>query len=316
MKNLIKILTCTVITLIGFTIIAQTPEQQQKMMEAMMRKQDSLMNSPQMKEMMKKMEEMQKSMNQQEQSNENGSKKENQVKTKKSDSGDWYWENTMASKNDQFNDWSGGTADIVMAYKGPDLKTFKVGSINDDGSIVINLPSSVTTKSTFEREMGPQGLFFDIYGNVPVNYSNKESGFITNVSLLVLRNGKTIGNLTMGNSVKVTKDLTSQSGVDSGNEGYIVYWAYSSENCSLVLDQDWTGKVRKDGTNSIEVKTNVNYNLQFKPGWNLIKTEVIGKYPLEYERGLDISWFKAHKHTVVATVPSDVIYYYRSIPSY
>lgn len=315
MKNRIRLITFLVLTLNGFVINAQTPEEQ-KMMEEILRKQDSVMNSPQMKEMMQKMEEMQNSMNQYEETTKNTNIKEPKISNKTSSPDDWYWQNTIASKNGRFNSWSGGTADIMMAYKGPDLKTFKVGSINNDGNIVINLPSSVTTRSTFEREIGPQGLFFDIYGNVPVNYFNKESGFITNVSLLVIRNGKSIGNLTMGNSVKVTKDLTSQSGLDSGNEGYIVYWAYSKENCSLVIDQDWSGKVRKDGTNTLEVKTNVQYNLQFNPGWNLVKTEVNGKYPLDHEQGLDVSWFKKHKHTVVSTLPSDVVYYYRSIPSH
>lgn len=95
-----------------------------------------------------------------------------------------------------------------------------------------------------------------------------------------------------------------------------MYWAYTNENCGITLDQNWKGKVRKDGTNELEIETNVNYNLNFKPGWNLIKTEVVGKYSLEHERGLDVSWYKTHKHTVITSVPSDAKYYYRTIPLY
>ena len=95
-----------------------------------------------------------------------------------------------------------------------------------------------------------------------------------------------------------------------------MYWAYANENCGLTLDQNWKGKVRKDGTNEKEIETNVNYNLNFKPGWNLIKTEVLGKYPLEHERGLDVSWFKRHTHEVIPTLPTDAIYYYRANPEY
>jgi hypothetical protein len=315
MKKRFRIIAYPILILIGFVSIAQTPDQK-KMMEEILRKQDSVMNTPQMKEMIQKMENMQESMSIENSSNIGVKNKEVKNNPKKSSNNNWYWENTIASENNKFIEWTGGPADIVMAYKGPNLKTFKIGSIKEDGTILFNLPSSVITKTTFERQIGPQGLFLDIYGDVPVNYSNKETGFITNVSLLVMRNEKPIGNLTMGNSVKVTKDLTSQNGVSSGNEGYIVYWAYSNESCSLVLDQDWTGNVRKDGTNTVEVKTNVKYNLQFKPGWNLIKTEVIGKYTFEHEHGLDVSWFKTHKHTVVSSIPTDVIYYFRSIASY
>jgi hypothetical protein len=99
--------------------------------------------------------------------------------------------------------------------------------------------------------------------------------------------------------------------VDSGDEGYIFYWAYTDEICGLTLDQNWKGYVRKDGTNELEVETKVNYNLNFKLGWNHIKNEVIGKYPLAHEGGLDKSWFKEHKHTIIPSLPDNITYYFR-----
>ena len=238
------------------------------------------------------------------------------VTVKSSSSDSWYWKNTIASTNNKFIDWDGGEADIAMAYKGAELKTFKIGYIKADGNIVFNFPESVVTKTSLKRQLGPQGLFYDIYGNVPVNFNNEEAGFITNVSLLIMRNGNHIGNLTIGNSVRVTKNLTSQSGVDAGDQGYMLYWAYAYESCGITLNQNWKGKVRKDGTNSKEVETNVSYNLNFKPGWNLIKIEVIGKYKLDHEHGLDISWFKDHKHTIISSMPNETRYFYRTIPQY
>ncbi len=233
-----------------------------------------------------------------------------------SNSDSWFWENTIASKNNEFANWVGGGADITMAHKGPGMNTFKIGSIKADGSIEFDLPNAVTTKISLERQLGPQGLFNDIYGNAPVKYNNKEAGFITNPSLPIMRNGKHIGNLTIGNSVKVTKNLTTQSGVDSGDGGYIMYWAYANESCAIKLEQNWKGDVRKDGTDGKEVETNVNYNLHFKPGWNLIKTEVIGKYKLDHERGLNVSWFKNHKHTIIFSMPNDARFFYRTLPQY
>ena len=120
----------------------------------------------------------------------------------------------------------------------------------------------------------------------------------------------------MGNSVKVTTNLTNQSTLYSGDEGYILYWAFAQDNCSLTVNEDWSGDVRSDGTNTIKVQTNVMYDLSFKKGWNLVKTEVIGKYDLDHERGLEVSWFKNHKHTILNSMPKEVIYYFKTQIAY
>lgn len=313
MKTKLILATLILLFVSNFTI-GQTPEQQ-KQIEKAMRMQDSIMKLPQYKDMMQQMKDMEKMQEKQQKQKEE--KKVVKTVVKKTNSNDdWYWKNTIASTNNKFENWNGGEVDITMGYRGPNLNTFKVGTIKADGKIVFSLPSSVSTKTSMERQLGPQGLFYDIYGNVPVNYNNKEAGFITNPSLPIIRNGKHIGNLTIGNSVRVPKNLTSQSTVDAGDEGYMIYWAYANEACGITLDQNWKGNVRKDGTNSKEVETNVIYRLNFKPGWNLIKTEVIGKYRLEHERGLDMSWFKTHKHTVIAAMPSEAIYFFRAYPEY
>ena len=318
-ERIAKILTIIILLIFGFHFTqAQSPEELEKIKHI----QDSMMNLPQMKALLESNPEMKKALMEQMKAKQKGSQSQKRkiapksAANKSSSSDSWYWENTIASTNNKFKNWSGGEADITMSYKGPGLNTFIIGTIKADGNIVFNLPKSVTTKTSLTRQLGPQGLFFDIYGNAPVNYSNKEAGFITNPSLPIMRNDKRIGNLTIGNSVRVTKNLTTQSGVDSGDEGYILYWAYANESCGITLDQNWKGEVRKDGTNEKEVETNVNYNLHFKPGWNLIKTEVIGKYKLDHERGLDVSWFKNHRHTIISSILSDAIYYYRAIPQY
>ena len=310
-----KIIITTVILLV-FGVLCSYSQTKEEM-ERIKKMQDSIMNLPQMKALFESNPEMKKAFVEQMMAKQKGktSQKKNvalkptAVKSSSNDS--WYWKNTIASTNNKFKNWSGGDADITMGYKGPELNTFIIGTIKGDGSIVFNLPESVITKTSLTRQLGPQGLFYDIYGNVPVNFNNKEAGFITNPSLPIMRNGKHIGNLTIGNSVRVTHNLTNQSSVDAGDEGYMLYWAYANETCALTLDQKWKGEVRIDGTNSREIETQVNYDLNFKPGWNLIKTEVIGKHKLDHERGLDVSWFKNHKHTIITILPDDAIYFFR-----
>jgi hypothetical protein len=182
---------------------AQTPTQQ-KQIEQAMRMQDSIMNLPQYKSIMQQMKDMEKMQEKQQKQNQE-IKIEKKVENKVISNDDWYWKNTIASTNNKFKDWQGSEAEITMSYKGPGLNTFKIGTIKDDGSIVFDLPKSINTKISLDRQLGSQGIFYYIYGNVPINYNNKDAGFITNPSLPIIRNGKHIGNLTIGNSVRVTK---------------------------------------------------------------------------------------------------------------
>jgi hypothetical protein len=98
-----------------------------------------------------------------------------------------------------------------------------------------------------------------------------------------------------------------------GDEGYLVYLTYLDEASSMQATETRTAKVRRDGTNTIEAETTVIYDVNFKPGWNFVKTEVIGSYDLKHERGLNASWFKEHKHTVVPKIPSDAVYFFRKL---
>lgn len=229
---------------------------------------------------------------------------------------DWFWKNdryaTTVSKDNTLPGWKGGVADLAIAYMNKyQLAYFKIGTISADGVIELKLPETAPAVYTIEKVIGPQGFFADIQDKSLLNYTNKNTGFLMSHDLLVMRNEKTIGNLTLGNSVRVTHNLNDQGMVNSGDEGYLLFWVYAKDECSLKANQDWTGEIRKDGTNKMNVTTNVNYDLNFKAGWNLVKSEVEGMYQLDHERGLDVSWFKGHKHTVINQMPEDAIYFYR-----
>lgn len=298
---------------IGLTSCGQTPEEQ-KMIDEIKRKQDSMMNTPEMKEMMKTVKEQEKLY---EEEKNNKSKEENTT-SKSNSNDDWYWKNTMASENDRFDDWNNGDADIMMTYRmkpgQQKPKTLKIGTITSDGDILFDLPDNVLTQTELEERQNI--LFYDIQDQSSLNYSNGKTGILANASLFVMKGGKQIGTLTSGNSERVTLNLVHQSALYSGDEGYLIYWAYVNDDCAIVANEDWKGDVRRDGTNTIEVKTNVTYELNFKKGWNLVKVEVIGKYPLDHERGIEMSWFKNHRHTIINNRPNDSKYYFRSYPNY
>lgn len=226
---------------------------------------------------------------------------------------DWYWKNTKMSSDGKFQNWEEGAVDIVMTYRmkqnDAQPRTVKVGTINAAGEISMTLPSEIKTETKLDN-LGNL-FFYDIQDISNLNYVNGNSGYFSNNSFLVEKNGKSVGNLTMGNSVRTTYNLVNQSTLTMGDEGYLLYMAYLDEAGSLKGTESRTDKVRRDGTNTIEAATTVVYDLEFQPGWNYVKVEVIGKYDLDHERGLNASWFKEHQHTVVSEMPEDAAYFFR-----
>ncbi|MDX1364332.1 MAG: hypothetical protein R3243_08955 [Arenibacter latericius] len=226
---------------------------------------------------------------------------------------DWYWKNTTMSKNNTFENWKHGPAEVVMEYRlrhnKTVPKTLKVGSIDSDGTITINLPENIPTETNLANLSNL--VFYDLQELATLNYENPDAGYFAKTTLSVVKNGDIIGTITLGNSVRVTYNLTNQSTLTMGDEGYIISWTYLDEAASMKGTENTINQVRRDGTKSIEAENTVVYELEFKPGWNLVQTEVIGKYDLEHERGLNASWFKKHLHKVVLEIPEDAAYYFR-----
>ncbi len=309
-KTLIITILLSFFYFYGFT---QSPEQQ-KAIDDLYRIQDSILNTPEAKAAMQQMKVIREKYDREKE--KTAPNKNKVVEKPKLDITkyiyDKYWKNTMESNNNKFENWNGGSADIIILIVSPgNLKgrRIKIGSINTDGSIVFNLPKNVD-------EIGPLRRvnlkFLDLYDTSSIKYTNGDTGFLSDTSLVIMRNDQIIGLLTIGNSVKVTLNLVDQSSLYLGDEGYLLYWAYVQGDSSLNVNENWKGKVRADDTNTIEVETNVNYNLNFKKGWNLVKAEVIGNYKFKSQDGIDLSYFKTHKHTVIASMPADAKYYFRT----
>ncbi|WP_445735567.1 hypothetical protein [Mariniflexile sp.] len=313
MKTKFLIATMLLVFVMCF-VQAQTPQDMAKIR----RIQDSMMNLPQMKEMMQQIEE---SNSKQEAEEKKRSPEEKKTLQKNTDQDDWYWKNfmetTTVSKNNKLPNWEGGPADISLQYRDDRKPNYlKIETILADGNIIFNFPKEVETSLSFKKIPAFYTPFFDIREMSSLQFTNADVGFTSRTSLAIIRDGQRLGNLTIGNSVRVTKNLLYDGLLDSGDEGYLLYWAYAAADFSLNADENWEGNVQKEGTNTIQVKTNVNYNLNFKKGWNLVKAEVIGNYKLNHERGYEITWFKNHKHTIISSMPNDAIYYFRTVPQY
>ena len=190
----------------------------------------------------------------------------------------------------------------------------KVGAIKVDGSIELNPTDKIPVLQPLNHFKNSNN-FFDIHNPDSYQYSNEKAGFKLNPYLLVYQDGQQIGILTIGNSAKVTLNLLTPGDLYFGDEGYILSWVYVDEACAIKANENWSGDLSNTGT-PIMVETNVVYNLDFNPGWNMVKTEVIGTYEFPNAPEEDRSRYKKHKHTTIASVPNDATYFFRSAVQY
>lgn len=293
---------------IGCMGFSQTPEQQ-KMIDKAMKMRDSIMDSMHLEEMLQQ-------ANAEEKRHEQKKKTNTKIGsiTKATKNEDKYWKNTLASENNTFKNWHNGAADLVYNYRYDSSKDVveyvKVGVINPDGSILLNPTSKVPILQPLNNFKN-SNTFFDIHNQDSYQYSNENSGFKLNSYILVYQNGKQIGILTLGNSIKVTRNLLTPGDLYFGDEGYLLSWVYVDEACSIKAIENWKGDLSNTGT-PLLVETNVTYDLNFNSGWNLVKTEVIGKYEFPNAPEEDRSRYKKHEHTSLDAIPNEATYFFRS----
>jgi len=288
---------------------SQTPEQQ-KMIDKALKMRDSIMACMNLEEMLQQANAQEKRLESAQKTNKSEtSPTPNAVKGE-----DKYWKNTLASDNNTLNNWNNGEADLVFNYRYDSRKDaveyVKVGVIKSDGSIILNPTIKVPVLQPLNNFKNSNN-FFDIHDSDLYQYSNGDSGFKLNSYILVYKNEKQIGILTLGNSVKVTRNLLTPGDLYFGDEGYLLSWVYVDEACAIKANENWKGDLSNTGT-PLLVETNVTYDLSFKPGWNLVKTEIIGKYEFPNAPEDDRSRYKKHEHTIVDAIPDEAIYFFRS----
>ena len=307
MKNILFILMLLSIQ----AVCGQTPEQQ-KMIEKAERMQDSIMNTPEMKAMIKQMESIEKAQ-------KSASQTETKTIPKVKANYDKYWTNTLSSNNNKkLKGWNNGVADLVFDYhydvRNDKVVSVKVGIIKADGTIELNPINKVPILKPLHNYKN-SNRFFDIHNADVYQFKNENAGFKMNSYLSVQQNNIKIGTFTIGNSAKVTRNLLTPGDLYFGDEGYMLSWVYVEEACAIRANENWKGDLGNTGTPLI-VETNVVYDLSLKSGWNLVKTEIIGAYQFPNAPEEDRSRFKKHNHTVIAEIPNDATYFFRSAEHY
>ncbi|WP_165876073.1 hypothetical protein [Mariniflexile fucanivorans] len=300
-----------VVSGLGFS---QTPEQQ-KMIDKAIKMRDSIMQCIGLEEMLQQANAQEKKL----ESDKKSNKREPSRIPKTTKNEDKYWKNTLASDNDsKLKNWNYGEADLVFNYhydaREDKLAYVKVGVIKADGTIELNPINKVPMLKPL-KDFKDSNNFYDIHNPASYQYTNEDAGFKLNAYLLVYQNDEQIGILTIGNSVKVTLNLLTPGDLYFGDEGYMLSWVFADQACAIMANENWKGDLSNTGT-PLLVETNVTYNLSFKPGWNLVKTDVIGRYDFPNAPEEDRSRYKKHAHTSITSIPEDATYYFRKSPQY
>lgn len=313
MKILHKIIVI-LLFLVSYTGFCQTAEQQ-KLIDKAIKMRDSIMQCMNLEEVLQKADQQQKRLELDKKTN----KSEVNPIEKATKNEDEYWRNTLSSNNNNIlKGWNNSEADLVFNYhfdiRKDKLEYIKVGVIKTDGTIELNPTNEVPILEPLNNFKN-SNLFFDIHNSDSYQYNNEDSGFKLNSYLLVYQNEKQIGTLTIGNSAKVTLNLLTPGDLYFGDEGYMLSWVYVKEACAIKANENWNGDLSNSGT-PLLVETQVTYDLSFKLGWNLVKTEVIGKYEFPDAPEEDRSRYKKHVHTIIPSIPEDATYFFRKSPQY
>lgn len=261
----------------------QVEEAQKKAAEAQKQIDEMMKNNPQMKKMLEQAKATEEAAKKKQQNNDNTAKRQ-PVKKSKKETG--YLDRYMISNSivKKFNNWQHGHADIYLVAIGwtSDRNVEqKVGAINADGNFTFKIPEETVP----DKEIS-------FYFGCVVPFKGDKTGYenpktkIIRTYLAVKKNDKQIGVLDMTTSKEQIGYNTLMDDYYS-KSGYTLQWWYASDASSA------NSKCVKTKGDQMEMYR--TYDLKFKPGWNLVKTEFTGERFLVGER----SYFKIQRHSVV-----------------
>jgi len=211
----------------------------------------------------------------------------------------------------QLKEYNAGKADIITGITGP----IKIGTINDDGIIKIPLDNSYKDKLIASIDSDNAGssdwktslpTVQRSYGNCATGEVNIEGGeqimialgTVGMFSIANMEERKVYGKIMFASNQEFAEAFLA-FGKFKVKKGYQLDWLYFEKeatvegSCSL-----------ESYTSNMEEKYNyvTEYSLDFKPGWNLVKYEI-----LEVFTDSDGNQYTSHdRSTVIDDIPKDV----------
>ena len=325
MKNLIHLIILGILLCLYIPIMAQTPEQKkqteelQKQAEQMMkdmekkqaeaqRQYDSIMNTPEMKEAAAKNKKFA------EQVAKDKKDKENQKKTSKTsvDSSKKF----LISKGTgtKFENWTYGEAEVVLIglTRYPNSPGFSktIGVVKSNGSFTFDLPENASTHKTTVTD----ARWVNCRTGTKTNqkWSNPAAGYLR-PAIRIMKNGEELGKVFLASSNALIDGWTTASIYHDvpGHRMALVYVSAPSNTEAVCKNENRYGEGR-----DFDLYTKVD--IQFKKGWNLVKTTFEGeRIFVDWGEGDNNkhNYFKDEKITAVQDLSADTKWlFYPSYP--
>lgn len=298
----LRLLITVIAFCLGFIGISQTPEQQ-KMMEQAQRQYDSIMNTPQMKKQMEDAEKMSRQFETTNARKKSAKKEISQNVTKPSNKDNHL---LSASSKMKFDNWKNGDAEIFLLTAGrySEQTYTKIGAIGANGYFDFTLPEKMTTYFTIDSDR-----FLNCRNNNKTTWTRSQTRYSTG-NLIIKKGDQNLGTIFLTSSRDIIKGQTLASDYH-GRPGYWLMLYY--------LDGETSAKTnciiqRRYGEGK-DYDLTKNFNLQLKPGWNMVKFEYTGpRIDIDWGEGEHNkhSYFKEEKIYVVPELPSDIRWFFNS----
>lgn len=310
MKKLLHILTICILVCLAIPVRAQTPEQKkqaeemqknaEKMMEEAQRKYDSIKNTQQMKDAAAQ----NKRFAEQVAKEKKAKAKENKASANSDDSSKKF----LISKGTgtKFENWTYGEAEVVLVglsrySNSQDPGNTKIiGVVKSDGSFTFDLPEKASTHKTTVAD----ARWVNCLSGTTTNqkWTNPSAGML-NPSVRIMKNGEELGNIRWASSNAVIDGWSTASDYHDipGHRMDLVYVSAPS-NTEAVC------KIERGRSSGKDFDLYKKINVQFKKGWNLVKTTFEGeRIFVDWGEGENNkhNYFKDEKITAVQDLSSD-----------
>jgi len=214
----------------------QQEEAQKKAVEYQKKVMEMMESQPGMKDFMKQIQaaEAQREVDNKK---KNTAAEKKRIADSKKHMEEFYWRNKVASNtNGKFKDWKWGAVEI--GYNNEESrrnsrakKYIILGRISNDGLVTMSLPETVKRNRIISNGLLPQ---MHELTNDEITFSNPNTPYLYyGFVLQVIKEDKSIGYITIGNSERATHNLTVPHMQKYGDVGYLLYWAYHS-NCRYI----------------------------------------------------------------------------------
>ena len=298
-----KTIKATIISLLilgSLNLSAQTPAQKEEMQKAMenaQREYDSIMNTPEMKEAIEKNKKFAEQL-----AKENKAKaNQKRSPTTSKDTAKKYC--ISKGSGTEFENGTYGDAVVVLVgmarYTSSPGFSKSIGVVKSDGSFTFDLPEKASTHKTTVADARWVNCMTGTTTNQ--KWTNPSAGYLS-PDIRIMKNGEELGNVWLSSSNDIIDGWTTANdyyGIP-GHRMQLVYVSAPSNTEAVCT-------IERGRSSGKDFDLYKKINVQFKKGWNLVKTTFEGeRIPINWGGGSGIqSYYKDEKITAVQDLSSD-----------